>query len=56
MNLIAKTGVGKRNQKITVGSFETFIGTFSRLVSIIFNSKSFKKKVQYSHIIIIDRG
>ena len=38
MNLIAKIGVGKRNKKITVGSFETFIGTFSRLVSAILKS------------------
>jgi hypothetical protein len=47
MNLIAKIGVGKHNDKITIRSFETFIGTFSRLVSVILKIKSFLKGLSF---------
>ena len=33
MHMIAETGVGRNDEKITVGSFNSFIATFLYLVS-----------------------
>ena len=50
MNLIAKTGVGRVDERITVRTFESYMGTFSRLVSeiIILNLEKRKKTYFFS--------
>lgn len=51
MNLIARIGVGKISEKITIRTFEGFIGTFLCLVSNTLISKHVRKFI-YSHKIL----